>query len=72
LDIHLYDMHEGSTSVAVVNQKGKDAGKVTVDRSGNQLKVTTTGLTGSATIYVHEDGKVTKAALDGANATITL
>ncbi|WP_143462469.1 alpha-xylosidase [Levilactobacillus enshiensis] len=72
LDIHLYDMHEGSTSVAVVDQKGKDAGKVTVDRSGNQLKVTTTGLTGAATIYVHEDGKVTKAALDGANATITL
>ncbi|MGQ4559735.1 alpha-xylosidase [Levilactobacillus hammesii] len=72
LDINLYDMHEGVTSVAVVNQKGQDAGKVTVDRSGNQLKVTTSGLTGSATIYVHENGQVTKAALDGSNATITL
>lgn len=72
LDINLYDMHEGSTSVAVVDQKGQDAGKVTVVRSGNQLTVTTTGLTGSATIYVHENGKVTKAALNGPEATITL
>lgn len=72
LDINLYDMHEGSTSVAVVDQKGQDAGKVTVDRSGNQLTVTTSGLTGSATIYVHENGKVTKAALNGTEATITL
>lgn len=72
LDINLYDMHEGSTSVAVVDQKGQDAGKVTVVRSGNQLTVTTTGLTGSATIYVHENGKVTKTALNGTKATITL
>ena len=72
LDIHLFDMQEGSTTVAVVDQKGVDAGHVTVDRSGNTLKVTTDGLTGNATIYVHEDGQTTKAALDGTTATITL
>ena len=72
LDIHLFDMVDGSTTVAVVNQQGQDAGHVTVDRSGNDLKVTTDGLTGDATIYVHENGKVTKVALDGTSATISL
>ena len=65
-------MHEGTTSVAVVDQKGKDAGKVTVDRTGNELKVTTTGLNGNATIYIHENGKTTQVTLNGAATTIKL
>src|SRR5699024_1930108 len=72
LDIHLFDMHEGTTSTTVVDQKGHDAGKVTVERHGNELKVSATGLTGSNTILVHENGKVTKVALSGDNATINL
>jgi len=72
LDIHLYDMHEGTTTVAVVDQKGQDAGQVTVDRHGNELAVTTTGLTGSATVLVHENGHVTQAALTGNSVTVTL
>jgi len=72
LDIHLYDMHEGTTTVAVVDQKGQDAGQVTVDRQANELVVTTIGLTGSATVLVHENGHVTQAALTGNSVTVTL
>lgn len=73
VDIHLYDMHEGTTTISVVDNHGKDAGSVTVKRNGNQFSVTTKGLSGKLTAFVHENGKlVAQADLKEGEAEIKL
>ena len=58
VEIHLFDMHDGTTKISVVNNHGQDTGTVTVTRNGSALTVKTTGLTGKLPVIIHEDGQV--------------
>lgn len=58
VQVRLFDIHEGTTTVSVVDHHGHDAATVTVTRQGDQVAVETHGLTGTTTFFVHEDGRV--------------
>lgn len=73
VEIHLYDMHAGTTTIRVVNNHGQDAGTVSVNRQDNNLTIKVTGLTGNLPVIVHEDGKVVaKATIENGQADIKL
>ena len=73
VEIHLYDMHAGTTTISVVDNHGQDAGTVSVNRQDNSLTIKVTGLTGNLPVIVHEDGKmVAKATIENGQADIKL
>lgn len=72
-DIHLYEFADGaSETTRVVDEKGKPAGHVTAERSGNTITLSADGLKGSSKVYVHADGKVSEFTLDGGSTTLSL
>ena len=73
VEIHLYDMHAGTTTISIVDNHGQDAGTVSVNRQDNSLTIKVTGLTGNLPVIVHEDGKmVAKATIENGQADIKL
>ena len=71
VEIHLFDMHEGTTTISVVNHDGKDAGKVTVQRNGNKFTVSVDGLSGNLPVIVHENSQiVAKTTIKGGDVTV--
>lgn len=71
VEIHLYDMHAGTTTISIVDNHGQDAGTVSVNRQDNSLTIKVTGLTGNLPVIVHEDGKmVAKATIENGQADI--
>lgn len=72
-DINIYELADGKTATTrVVDQTGKDAGKVTAELSGNTLTVTASGLKGTSNVYFHANGQVTSFKLDSGKAEFQL
>ncbi|WP_460874536.1 hypothetical protein [Furfurilactobacillus cerevisiae] len=71
-DINLYEIEDGEVSTAVVDHLGNTAGSVTVERKGNNFKVSATGLHGDSTINVHENGVIKTFTLSGSNTSFSL
>lgn len=72
VNIQLFDMHEGTTKVQVVDKHGEDAAEVIVTRQGNQFTVKTTGLSGDLTVTVHENGRAQDEQLTNGASDFTL
>ncbi|GKT04581.1 alpha-xylosidase [Furfurilactobacillus entadae] len=71
-DINLYELDNGTITTPVVDRDGHTVGSVTATTAGNQLTITTTGLHGVATVYVHDHGQITDFTLASASQTFTL
>ena len=72
VNIQLFDMHEGTTKVQVVDKHGEDAAEVVVTRQGNHFTVKTTGLSGDLTLTVHENGRAQDEQLTNGASDFTL
>lgn len=72
VNIQLFDMHEGTTKVQVVDKHGEDAAEVIVTRQGNQFTVKTTGLSGDLNVTVHENGQVQNEEMENGMSEFTL
>ncbi|MCF6165593.1 Alpha-xylosidase [Furfurilactobacillus rossiae] len=71
-DINLYEIEDGKVLTAVVDHLGNTAGSVTVERKGNNFKVSATGLHGDSNINVHENGVIKTFTLSGSNTSFSL
>ncbi|RRK10192.1 alpha-xylosidase [Lactiplantibacillus garii] len=70
--IHLYQLKDGEVSTAIVDGHGNDVATVTAHRNGPQVTVTTKGVSGDVTVYVHENDGTASTKLINGQAAITL
>lgn len=72
VDIHLYQIKEGSVSTNIVSSKGLEAASIKVQRKGQQVKVSTVGVKGEVRVYLHENEKVIETELKDSQASFDL
>lgn len=63
VDIHLYQIKEGTVSTNIVSSKGLEAASIRVQKDDQQIKVSTVGIKGKVKVYLHEDEKTIQKEL---------
>ncbi|GEO56925.1 alpha-xylosidase [Companilactobacillus bobalius] len=58
VDIHLYQIKNGTVSTNIVSSKGLETASIRVQRDGQQIKVSTIGVKGKVKVYLHENEKI--------------
>lgn len=58
VDIHLYQIKNGTVSTNIVSSKGLETASIRVQRNGQQIKVSTIGVKGKVKVYLHENEKI--------------
>lgn len=63
VDIHLYQIKEGTVSTNIVSSKGLEAASIRVQRKNQQIKVSTVGVKGKVRVYLHENEQIMQKGL---------
>ncbi|CAJ1189975.1 Alpha-xylosidase XylQ [Companilactobacillus paralimentarius] len=63
VDIHLYQIKEGTVSTNIVSSKGLEAASIRVQRKNQQIKVSTVGVKGKVRVYLHENEQIMQKEL---------
>ena len=63
VDIHLYQIKNGTVSTNIVSSKGLEAASIRVQRNDQQIKVSTVGVKGKVKVYLHENEKIVQKEL---------
>ena len=72
VEVHLYQLTDGTVSTKVVDIHGQDVAKITAKKENNQVIVKTSGLSGDVTVILHDNDKTKSAKLVADEAEFTL